>query len=68
MSTSEYYPETLCEHQKELDYTNYLYMKQFIPYSFITDGVGGDISADGDEITYEQCKKVLSDNKGLYYY
>ena len=68
MSTSEYYPETLCEHQKELDYTHYLYMKQFIPYSFITDGVGGDISADGDEITYEQCKKVLSDNKGLYYY
>ena len=65
MTTSDYYPETLCEHQKELDYTHYLYMKQFIPYSLITDGFGGD-SVDGEEITYEQCKKVLSDNKGLY--
>ena len=65
MTTSDYYPETLCEHQKELDYTHYLYMKQFIPYSLMDDGFGG-VSVDGEEITYEQCKKVLSDNKGLY--
>ena len=67
MTTSDYYPETLCDHKKELDYTQYLYMQQFIPYSLITDGFGGG-SVGGEEITYEQCKKVLSDNKGLDYY
>ena len=67
MTTSDYYPETLCDHKKELDYTQYLYMQQFIPYSLITDGFGG-ASVAGEEITYEQCKKVLSDNKGLDYY
>ena len=68
MSTSDYYPNTLCEHQKELDYTKYLYMQQFINHTSVFIGNEGGYSVAGEEITYEQCKKVLSDNKGLYYY
>ena len=61
MSTSDYYPETLCEHQKELDYTKYLYQQQCVDPLFLTAP-----SVECVEITYEQCKKVLSYNKGLY--
>ena len=61
MSTSDYYPDTLCEHQKELDYTKYLYQQQCVNPLFSTAP-----NVECVEITYEQCKKVLSDNKGLY--
>ena len=63
MSTSDYYPDTLCEHQKELDYTKYLYQQQCVNPLFSTAP-----NVECVEITYEQCKKVLSDNKGLYQY
>ncbi len=56
--TSDPYPASLCEHQKELDYTQYLYMQQLVTPEFYT--------SDDVEITYERCQKVLSDYKGYY--